>query len=138
VDADPSLQSAVRGLQILVVEDDIDTQESLCALMEHFGAHVTCASSAVDAVRLVADGLRYDVVVSDLELPGHDGLWLVAELRRLAPPAARPWAVLLTGSARPGVERLAVHAGFDVYLKKPAGADALLRAIVRGSGSGSR
>ena len=136
MDVEASLQSAVRGLEILVVEDDIDTQESLCALLEHFGAHVTCASTAADAVRLVDAGLQYDVVVSDLELPEHDGLWLVAELRRLAQPDARPWGILLTGSARPGVERMAVQAGFDVFLKKPADVDSPLRAIVQRSGSG--
>jgi CheY-like chemotaxis protein len=135
VGVDPILESAVRGLEILVVEDDPDTQECLCKLLELYGARVTCASSA-EAVRLASAESRYDVVVSDLELPGHDGLWLVSELRRMArPDAPAQWAILLTGSARPGIERIAIQAGFDLCLKKPIEAHSLLRAIAQQRGT---
>jgi CheY-like chemotaxis protein len=135
VGVDPTLDSAVRGIEILVVEDDPDTQESLCDLLELYGARVTCASSAAEALRLAGAGIHYDVVVTDLELPGRDGLWLVSELRRMAGPDAPPSAILLTGSARPGIERIAIEAGFDVFLRKPVEANSLLRAIAQQRGS---
>ena len=131
---DPNLQAAVRGLEILVVEDDPDTQEGLCALLERFGARVTCATFASEALRLIGAGFRYDVLVSDLELPGHDGLWLVSRIRRIAVPDALPWAILLTGSARPGIERTSIQAGYDLCLKKPADAESLLSAIAQRRG----
>jgi CheY-like chemotaxis protein len=130
VAVDPNLQSAVRGLEILVIEDDPDTQESLCALLGQCDARVTCASTAVEAARLVGAAFHYDVVISDLELPDHDGLWLMSELKRMAKPRAPSQrAILLTGSARPRIEHVAVQAGFDVCLKKPIDANSLLRAI---------
>jgi CheY-like chemotaxis protein len=122
-------------MEILVVEDDPDSQAGLCALLESHGARVTCAESAEEALRLAGAGLQYDALVSDLELPGHDGLWLMRELKRSVPPDALPWAVLLTGSARPGIEDAAVQAGFNVCLRKPAPAETLLRAVIRADGT---
>ncbi len=118
-------------MEILVVEDDPDTQEGLCALLESFGARVTCATFASEALRLIGAGFRYDVLVSDLELPGHDGLWLVSQIRRVLAPDAPPWAILLTGSARPGIERTALQAGYALCIKKPADAESLLGAIAQ-------
>jgi CheY-like chemotaxis protein len=136
VGVDPDLQSAVRGMEVLVVEDDPDAQATLCTLLEHYGARVTCASSAPEALRLAGAGFDYDAVVSDLALPGHDGLWLISEIRRMARPNAHaPWAILLTGSVRPGIERIAIQAGFDLFLRKPVEPDVLLRAIAQQRGA---
>ncbi|MET0555881.1 MAG: response regulator [Vicinamibacteria bacterium] len=133
---DPTLRSAVSNLDILVVEDDPEVQEGLSVLLERCGASVTCASSAAEALDLVSGGVSYDVMISDLEMPEHDGLWLMNELKRKGRQEAAPahWAILLTGSARDAIEETAADAGFDLCLRKPISANSLLGAIARREG----
>lgn len=81
-DAAPS--PAVRG-RILVVEDDQDTALFLRHVFESRGQfEVTHTSDPAAALALVVDE-QWDLVVTDLELPGMNGLELVAALRRLVP-----------------------------------------------------
>jgi CheY-like chemotaxis protein len=127
VPVDPTVQAAIQGLDILIVEDDPDAQVSLCALYEKYGARVICASAADEALRL-ATTFQYDAMVSDLEMPGHDGLWLMRQLKALTTTGnPAPWAVLLTGSASQGMGTAAIQAGFDVWLKEPVDAEAPAR-----------
>lgn len=75
---------AVRG-RILVVEDDRDTALFLRHVLESRGQfEVTHTSDPAAALALVVDE-PWDLVVTDLELPGMNGLELVAALRRLVP-----------------------------------------------------
>jgi CheY-like chemotaxis protein len=137
VAVDPTVQAAIRGLDILIVEDDPDAQASLCALLEHYGASVTCAATAAEALRL-ATAFRYDALVSDLEMPGHDGLWLMKQLKALATTGnPAPRAILLTGSASQKIGPTAKGAGFDVWLRKPVEAETLLHAIIGHEDAGS-
>jgi len=74
----------VRG-RILVVEDDRDTVLFLRHVLESRGQfEVTHTSDPAAALALVVDE-PWDLVVTDLELPGMNGLELVAALRRLIP-----------------------------------------------------
>jgi CheY-like chemotaxis protein len=133
---------ALKGFNVLVVDDDPDSQEILCALLEQHGAHVTCAASAAEALQHVVAGGRYRVLVSDLMLPVLDGFWLVRQVKMIANQAGwAVWAILVTGSQIRELETSAREAGFDVCIRKPASFDALLRAIadlergpVRGDG----
>lgn len=82
--SDAATSSAVRG-RILVVEDDRDTALFLRHVLESRGQFdVTHTSDPADALALVVDE-PWDLVVTDLELPGMNGLELAAALRRLVP-----------------------------------------------------
>lgn len=76
---------AVRG-RVLVVEDDQDTALFLRHVLETQGLfEVTHTPDPAAALGLVVDE-PWDLVVTDLELPGMNGLELVTALRRLIPP----------------------------------------------------
>jgi two-component system CheB/CheR fusion protein len=123
--------AALEGLQVLVVEDDPDAQQSLCRMLESAGARVSCAASALEALRLAA-GTRFDVVVSDLVMPGHDGLWLARQLLQAVRVGERaPFAILLTGWELPGIAQAAHEAGYDLCLQKPVDLQTLVGAIPR-------
>jgi CheY-like chemotaxis protein len=129
---DKSRLEAIRGLDVLVVDDDPDAQEVLCALLEFHGARVTCASSAAQALQYIAEGYTYQVVVSDLAMPERDGVWLIGQLRREAlRQNRRILAIVLTGSVLPEIQQEALSAGFDTFLKKPVELDDLLEAVAR-------
>jgi CheY-like chemotaxis protein len=121
-----------RPLDILVVEDDIPTLEILATFLERWGAKPRAAANAQEALDWARSGCLFDVIVSDYDMPGHDGLWLLRELTQLAPPGHRPRAVLLTGCAQPELARSAAQVGYDECLVKPIEAKVLLRAISGG------
>jgi CheY-like chemotaxis protein len=118
----------LRGLEVLVVDDDAVARDRVATALRAAGAQVRTAASALEAL---ADVHRHPpaVIVSDLEMPGEDGYQLIRSLRALdrdhggdIPAAA------LTERARPEEGRRALDAGFQRHLAKPAD-DEIARAV---------
>ena len=84
-------------LRILVVEDNPDLRETLSLLLEADGRHIEAVANAEDALRAFAVQ-AFDVVFTDIKLPGMSGLDLADRLRAIAPP---PWIVISSGAAVP-------------------------------------
>ena len=119
----PAAASPLQGRRVLLVEDNPDTLESLQLLLEVEGAQVTPAASAQAALQ-AAEAQDFDLLVSDIAMPGMDGLQLIAELRR-RPRSARWPAIAVTGFAGPTDAQRTRAAGFDAHLGKPLSLDAL-------------
>ena len=84
-----------RGLRVLVVDDQPDVRVSIGEMLEALGHAPDLAAGAEEALAL-AQGRRYDVVLTDLGMPGMNGLELAARLRARPRPAP---VVLITGWA---------------------------------------
>lgn len=112
--AAPVLQ--LQGMRILLVEDDKDALQMLGRLLESTGAVVTTASSAREALACAAPG-HFDLIVSDIAMPGMDGYAMLTQLRESG--LQNVPAVALTGFARPDDRKRALAAGFDEHLGKP-------------------
>ena len=117
---------SLKGLRILVVEDQADSRYVLARLLTFAGATVLNADSAEAALALLTT-TAVDIVVSDIEMPSHDGFWLVRELRTHAPNA--PPVIAITGRVAPNDRRAILAAGFRAHLPKPADLDELIAAI---------
>ena len=118
---------ALRGICVLVVDDDPHAIEPLGALLQGFGAHVLLADSARHARERLAQH-AVDVLVSDLGMPDEDGFALIESVRADAGHARLP-AVALSAYARPEDRTHALAAGFDMHLAKPVEIDELVAAI---------
>jgi len=118
------------GACVLLVDDDADSLELLSAVLRQHGADVT----AVGDVTAALDGLsttRFDVLISDLSMPGRSGFDLIREVRQaLPPPASRIPAVAVTALTRPEDRQRALGAGFDAFLTKPVDPHAFVRVAV--------
>src|SRR5262249_36865920 len=109
--------SELSKLGVLVLDDSEDTTEMLRALLEQNGAQVTTATSGVEALRIASER-EFDVVLSDISMPGMDGFEFVRRLRAL--PGKRDLPVLaLTGFGRPEDIERAQSEGFFSHLTKP-------------------
>jgi two-component system CheB/CheR fusion protein len=124
--------AAVRGKRILLVDDEQETLRTFGALLEAEGAEITVAASAEEALGHAAPG-RFDLVVSDIAMPGMDGYALLARLREAGLQGVP--AIAVTGFAQPGDRERALAAGFDEHLGKPLKLSALVRAIGRLDGN---
>ncbi len=118
------------GARVLLVDDDADSLELLATVLRQHGADVT----AVADVGAALDGLalkRFDMLISDLSMPGRSGFDLIREVRQaLPPPASRIPAVAVTALTRPEDRQRALGAGFDVFLTKPVDPNAFVRVAM--------
>lgn len=103
---------------VLVVEDHRDIAQSLaCFFRLGAGYAVTVATDGAEAVRFALDRPP-DVVVCDIGLPRRNGLLVAEELVERLP--RKPLLIAVTGYGDQVTRDLAVAAGFDHYLTKPA------------------
>src|SRR5688500_13011309 len=104
-------------LRVLVVDDNIDTAQSLSWLLESSGHEVRAAHRGLDAIDAALD-FRPDAVLLDVGLPDVDGFEVARRLRAL-PGFERTLLIAATGYSRDHHRRRAAEAGFDHYLIKP-------------------
>ena len=111
---------------VLIVDDEPRIREFLARWLTPAGYDVSEAPDA-DAALAAAGATPPDVVLCDVQMPGHDGLWLVDELRRRFPAIA---IVLATASVSvpPAVS---LQGGVVEYLVKPFERERVLAAVSR-------
>lgn len=113
---------------VLVVDDEPIIRELMTQWLRGAGFEVTSASDADEAIDL-ARNHPPDVVVSDVRMPGHDGLWLTDRLRHQHPTTA---IVIVTGLGDVNTAIRTLRLGVQDYLVKPIERQALMEAIARG------
>ena len=109
----------LRGVRVLVVDDDDDSRDLVMSILEKCEAITIAASSAEQALAIIVRE-RPDVLVSDIGMPGMDGYELVRAVRALPDEQAqRVPAVAVTAYARSEDRRRALDEGFQMHVAKP-------------------
>jgi CheY-like chemotaxis protein len=110
----------LHGIRVLLVDDLALIRTALGAVLTSLGAIVSVEPSAAGALETIRRE-RPDVLVSDISMPDHDGLWLIAQVRALpeGDGGAIP-AVALTGMVSAEDRAEVLHAGFQYHLPRPA------------------
>src|SRR3954463_3333648 len=118
---------AMPQTNILIVEDDLTTQEMARMVLENAGYGVSVARSAEDAERILRN-LWPDIVLMDRELPGMDGLEFT---RRLKAAEETRGITVIAFSSRQSVmdTELAAAAGSDGFVPKPFTVRGLLQTV---------
>ncbi|MBD2261187.1 chemotaxis protein CheB [Pseudanabaena sp. FACHB-2040] len=126
------LVPSLAGLQILVVDNEVDTCELLKFVLENYGAEVESRSSARDALSALNQApSRYNMLVCDIGMPEEDGYWLMRQVRLLdAEAGGQIPAVALTAYVSETERQRAIEAGFQRHIAKPVEPEELVRAIV--------
>lgn len=101
----------------------------LALFLKHAGYEVATASSGPDALE-VARAERFDVIVSDIGMPGMNGYELAQALRSLPQCSTVPM-IAVTGFSMYDDSRRALECGFNAHLTKPINPMALLELIER-------
>ncbi len=122
--------SSSEPTKILIVDDDSSVRDVIAVLLGEEGYACTAVSSA-DAALDVARHGEFSLVISDVRMPGKDGVWLLSRMREAHPDTA---VVMLTayGDTEAAVECL--RNGAADYLLKPPKVTELIRAIERALG----
>jgi response regulator RpfG family c-di-GMP phosphodiesterase len=112
--------------RILIVDDDDSVRDVISVLLSEEGYACASAASADEALAMVPQG--YQLVISDMKMPGHDGLWLLDRVRKDYEDTS---VILLTGFGDTEAAVECLRRGAVDYLLKPPRVTDLVRAIER-------
>ena len=120
----------LKGIRVLVVEDERDTRQILTFIFEQSGAAVVAASSFDEALKVYQE-IEPSVLVSDIGMPDFNGYALITRIReedkkrgRLTP------AIALTAYTSDADRQQALSAGFQKYVSKPFEPARLIEAVL--------
>lgn len=119
---------------VLVVEDEPSVAQALCrvlTLASQEGYHVESCDSGESALACLA-GNRFDLVITDLRMPGMSGLELLEQVRRISPTTR---CILITAYGTPHVQDRVDHLA-DAYLPKPFGMRSFVATVEQALKSG--
>jgi len=119
----------LKGVKILVAEDNLTNQEIAKAILEGAGIIVEIVNNGEEAVKAVRKG-RFDAVLMDIQMPEMDGYEATGIIRK--DPAFKSLPIIaMTAHAMKGDEERCLKAGMDAYIAKPINQDRLFQAIWR-------
>jgi CheY-like chemotaxis protein len=123
----------LKGVRVLVVEDDANAREVLVVMLQTFGAEVKAAGSVAEAMTIFGE-FEPDILVSDIAMPVEDGFILIKKIRALISKLGQTPALALTAYASLEDIQRTHLAGFQSHMAKPADANKLALAISRLAG----
>jgi signal transduction histidine kinase len=119
-DPDAGDSPDLRGITLLIVDDDSETRELVTTIVGRAGASTTAAASAAEALDILAD-TRPDLIICDVAMPDQDGYSFIRNIRsRSEAEGGRVPAIALTAHARAEDRRHSLLAGFQGHVAKPA------------------
>jgi PAS domain S-box-containing protein len=119
-----SQSGLLAGLRILIVDDQDDARELIEVLLTQYGAEVSAAGSAQEALDMF-DQIPFDLLVSDIGMPGKDGYWLIDQVRRRGEHGKQIPAIALTAYASKEDRIHILAAGYHMHVPKPVEPDEL-------------
>ena len=120
--------------RVLVVDDNARARQSMAHVLRHAGHAVQSCSSAIEALQLI-ERMEFDVIITDLQMPGMSGLEFI---RELAEKKLEAQVVMVTAfaSVASAVEAMR-HGAFD-YIEKPFDVDQLEQLVARALSHGDK
>ncbi|MBL9154210.1 MAG: response regulator [Verrucomicrobiales bacterium] len=122
---------ASNRFRILIVDDLPQNRQILSQILMRVGYDVEAVSNGDDALLRVACQPRPDLIVTDVEMPGMDGIAIVTALRQMPEVVARIPVIAASGSLDPILKRDMMLAGADAFLAKPVDIPLLLETAGR-------
>ncbi len=123
---------ALRGLRLLVVEDNPNNQQVAKELLLAEGAHVTLADDGAQSLELLRSQ-RFDAVLMDMQMPVMDGLTATREIRQQLGLTHLP-IIAMTANALPADRDACLAAGMNAHVGKPFELEALVALLLKLTG----
>jgi CheY-like chemotaxis protein len=119
--------ATLRGARIVVVDDDPDTLEVECAVLEQHGCTLVCVET-VEAALAALKEQPADLVITDCAMPGEDGFDLIHRIRKHPEFDAIP-TLMVTAHCDATLRKQALDEGFAAVLAKPVDPSRLIEAV---------
>lgn len=116
--------------QLLIVDDLLSNRQVLSGMLVHLGCHCEHVETGFEALELVEQGRRFDIIFMDLQMPEIDGFETTRRLRKLVAHHDRHQVILAISAApNPEHRQRAFAAGVDDFLAKPIGLRTLRKTL---------
>jgi signal transduction histidine kinase/CheY-like chemotaxis protein len=125
-----TLPLQLKGIRILLAEDEPINQTLATALLEKLGMEVTAVGNGLEVINAMNHN-RYDLVLMDLQMPELDGFGATKAIRALVGEVAATPIIALTAHARVEDRIKCLQAGMNDYLSKPIDGRRLEKALIR-------
>jgi signal transduction histidine kinase len=129
--AAPLTSCRLDGQRVLIVDDNVDSADSMALFMTQLGAEVRVRYDGTSALELLRE-FNASLILLDIGMPGVDGYQTCERIRREKGPAVR--IVAITGWGQEGDRRRAAQAGFDAHLTKPVNPQQLVELAIGTTG----
>ena len=128
------MEKGSEGRWVLVVDDNKGVREAVSDIVALMGFNVAQASNGAEALALFSQRV-FDLILTDLQMPGMDGLNLASRIKGESPETP---VVLITGSMREMVEKRMETRPVDGVVYKPFRAEEIMEMVVSFMGAGGR
>ncbi|MFG0647638.1 hybrid sensor histidine kinase/response regulator [Leclercia adecarboxylata] len=119
-----------NGERVLVVDDNSTNLRLLDTMLRQMGLTPTCVNNAGEALRRVAEGAHWPLILLDAQMPDMDGVSLALELSVL-PQASQSHVIMLSSMSRHFDANMLKRIGIAHYLHKPVAQRELYQTITR-------
>jgi CheY-like chemotaxis protein len=120
-----SKEDILSGKNILVVDDDVRNLFALTTVFERFNINAITAESGKEAIQILNDNPKIDMVLMDIMMPEMDGYETTQKIRREHKNNTLP-IIAVTAKAMKGDRQKCIEAGASDYITKPLKIDQLL------------
>ena len=115
-------------VKVLVVDDDSLVRELVSEILAEEGYSASGVSNGIEAIKKLKAGEKFDLIISDIEMPVMTGIKLAREMRSISSVPL----ILMSGNATPHLKEIAALA--DYFLLKPFEFNDLLSAVKKALG----
>lgn len=119
--------SKLRGMKILLVDDDEWIRDSLSLYFEAEGCHLQALETAEEGISALKDQ-TYDIIITDYKLPGLDGLEFLKRIQNTHPEAIK---ILITAYGNAETLAAAERIGVQDFIRKPFTSDTIIASLSR-------
>jgi two-component system sensor histidine kinase/response regulator len=129
----------LKGLRVLVVDDNTMSREILCAMLESFDFQCTLAESGKQSLKLLQNNPEaFDLILMDWQMPGMNGIETVRRIHNTVPRSQVPPVLMISAYGREELVNQAKEVGILGFLIKPVTQSLLFDTIVQIMGKGGR
>lgn len=125
----PSDLSQLKGLPVLVVEDNAVNQKVLLQMLKRFEVEAVAVSGGQEALEIVKER-KFQLILMDIQMPGMDGYATTVAIRKKH-PASETWITAITANAFQEDREACLKLGMNDYLSKPVRQAELTAALQR-------
>ena len=126
---------SLEGLRILAVDDEVNSLNLMKWILESAGAEVVAVFSAMEAIRMLTESSRYDVLLADIGMPNEDGFSLIRQVRAIdAEAGGQIPAAAITAYVSDRERLQAIDAGFQRHMAKPIAPTELVSMVAELAG----
>jgi len=125
---DSSKVKSLLGMRVLLVEDTIDSARFIQLVLERNGARVMHVFSAKDGLVELELNANYDLVISDIGLPGMDGREFSRQANRIGSYSSIPFIALSAYGTKKDI-KMSIESGFNVHIVKPVDLPSFVKKV---------